>query len=64
MIGEFLKELYQAGVASISYLNPWQPSRPAEAEAYQALLDELAGRGVRVAQLELPDELLDLRAAP
>jgi len=59
-----LKELYQAGVAAIHYLNAWQPSRPTEAEAYQALLDELAGRGVLVSQLELPDELLDLRAAP
>ena len=56
-----LKELYQAGVTAIRYLNQWAPSDPDEAQAYDALLGELAGRGVVVAQLELPDGLLDLR---
>jgi dCMP deaminase len=56
-----LKELYQAGVTSIRYLNAWTPSDPVEAGAYDALLEELAGRGVVVAPLELPDGLLDLR---
>jgi dCMP deaminase len=56
-----LKELYQAGVTSIRYLNAWTPSDPVEAGAYDALLEELAGRGVVVAALELPDGLLDLR---
>jgi dCMP deaminase len=56
-----LKELYQAGVTSIRYLNEWTPSDPVDAAAYEALLGELAGRGVVVAALELPAELLDLR---
>ena len=56
-----LKELYQAGVTGVRYLNPWAPSDPVEASAYDALLDELAARGVNVTQLELPQELLDLR---
>ena len=56
-----LKELYQAGVSSIRYLNEWTPSDPVDAAAYDALLGELAGRGVVVAPLELPAELLDLR---
>jgi dCMP deaminase len=56
-----LKELYQAGVTSIRYLNAWTPSSLVEAGAYDALLEELAGRNVVVAPLELPDGLLDLR---
>ncbi len=59
-----LKELYQAGVGEVRYLNAWQPDIEAEAEAYQALLDEMRARGVTVEQLQLPDSLLDLRAAP
>ena len=59
-----LKELYQAGVAAIRYLNSWQPQRPGEADAYQGLLEEIAAQGVRIEQLELPEGLLDLRAAP
>src|ERR1700752_3155348 len=55
-----LKELYQAGVAGVRYLNPWIPSDPVEAEAYEALVAEMAARGVPVTQLELPTELLDL----
>jgi dCMP deaminase len=56
-----LKELYQSGVTAIRYLNEWTPSQPLEADAYEALLGELAGRGVVVAPLELPEGLLDLR---
>jgi dCMP deaminase len=56
-----LKELYQAGVTTIRHLNEWTPSDPVEAGAYENLLNELAGRGVVVAPLELPEELLDLR---
>jgi dCMP deaminase len=56
-----LKELYQAGVTTIRHLNEWTPSDPVEAGAYESLLNELAGRGVVVAPLELPEELLDLR---
>jgi dCMP deaminase len=58
-----LKELYQAGVTAVRYLNPWSPSEPREAEAYEALLREMAVRGVPVVQLLLPDDLLDLRAS-
>src|SRR3954454_20320048 len=58
-----LKELYQAGVAAVRYLNAWSPSEAREADAYQALLDEMAGRGVPVERLELPEALLDLRAS-
>jgi dCMP deaminase len=58
-----LKELYQSGVAAIRYLNSWSPSDPREAAAYEALLDEMAGRGVPVERLELPEALLDLRAS-
>ena len=47
--------------AAVRYLNEWTPSDPVEAEAYDALLGELAGRGVVVAPLELPEGLLDLR---
>ena len=56
-----LKELYQSGVSAVRYLNEWTPSDPVEAAAYDSLLGELAGRGVVVAPLELPAELLDLR---
>ena len=46
------------------YLNAWAPSVPQEAEAYDALLAEMQERGVSVEPLELPESLLDLRAAP
>ena len=58
-----LKELYQAGVSGIRYLNPWSPGDPLEAEAYAALLSEMEQRGVAVTQLELSEQLLDLRPA-
>jgi dCMP deaminase len=56
-----LKELYQAGVAGIRYLNEWAPSDPVEAEAYAALLVEMRSRGVGVEPLQLPAQMLDLR---
>jgi dCMP deaminase len=56
-----LKEAYQAGVAAVRHLNPWEPSDPVEAEAYAALLEEMRSRGVAVEPLELPSRLLDLR---
>jgi dCMP deaminase len=58
-----LKELYQAGVAGVRYLNPWEPSDPLEADAYRELVSEMALRGVAVQRLELPEQLLDLRPA-
>jgi dCMP deaminase len=58
-----LKELYQAGVAGIRYLNAWEPSDPLEADAYRELVSEMALRGVAVQRLELPEQLLDLRPA-
>jgi dCMP deaminase len=58
-----LKELYQAGVAGVRYLNSWAPSDPVERDAYRALLAEMDARGVEVTQLELPEQLLDLRPA-
>jgi dCMP deaminase len=56
-----LKELYQAGVRGVRYLNEWTPSDPVEAEAYGELISEMAVRGVFVEALELPENLLDLR---
>jgi dCMP deaminase len=56
-----LKELYQAGVTGVRYLNEWSPREPLEADAYDTLLADLAARGVRVAPLDLPASLLDLR---
>jgi dCMP deaminase len=58
-----LKELYQAGVARIHHLNEWMPSDPVEAAAYTELLAEMHRHGVAVEPLELPEELLDLRAS-
>jgi dCMP deaminase len=58
-----LKELYQAGVAGVRYLNSWAPSDPVERDAYRALLAEMDARGVEVTQLELSEQLLDLRPA-
>jgi dCMP deaminase len=58
-----LKELYQAGVERIRYLNRWSPSESRESEAYDALLAEMAAHGVAVEGLELPERLLDLRAS-
>ena len=56
-----LKELYQAGVSGVRYLNEWVPRDPVEAEAYADLISEMAARGVAVEPLELSEELLDLR---
>ena len=56
-----LKELYQAGVQGVRYLNEWTPSDPVEAEAYADLISEMAVRGVAVEALDLPEGLLDLR---
>ena len=58
-----LKELYQAGVTGVRYLNEWEPSDPVEAEAYADLIGEMAARDVAVEALELPENLLDLRPA-
>jgi dCMP deaminase len=58
-----LKELYQAGVAGVRFLNPWLPSDPDEANAYEELLGEMRVRGVEVEELELPAALLDLSPA-
>jgi dCMP deaminase len=56
-----LKESYQAGVAAVRYLNPWEPPDPIEADAYDGLVAEMRARGVVVDPLELPAALLDLR---
>ena len=58
-----LKELYQAGVTGVRYLNAWTPSDPVEAGAYESLLAEMRVHGVTVDPLELPEALLDLRSA-
>jgi len=56
-----LKELYQAGVAAIRFLNDWTPSDPLLAESYASLLAEMGALGVTVSQLPLDPALLDLR---
>jgi len=56
-----LKELYQAGVSGVRYLNEWVPRDPVEAEAYADLISEMAVRRVAVEPLELSEDLLDLR---
>jgi dCMP deaminase len=56
-----LKELHQGGIASVRYLNVWSPSPAPLREAYEALLERLAERGVGVKELALDPELLDLR---
>jgi dCMP deaminase len=58
-----LKELHQGGIASVRYLNAWSPKPPPLREAYDALLAELAARGVTVEELALDAALLDLRGA-
>jgi dCMP deaminase len=58
-----LKELHQGGIASVRYLNAWSPTPTPLREAYETLLEHLAGRGVRVEELALDPELLDLRGA-
>ena len=58
-----LKELHQAGVTR----GPLPQHLGAAAEparsAYQRLIGDLGANGVRVAQLALPERLLDLRGA-
>jgi dCMP deaminase len=58
-----LKELHQAGIAAIRYLNEWQPAGEPALGAYRDLLASLTGEGMAVAQLALDASLLDLRAA-
>ena len=59
-----LKELHQAGVSQIRYLNEWEPAEGPTRDAYRALLETLAGQGVVVAALQLDGDLLDLRPDP
>ena len=43
-----LKELYQAGVGGVRYLNEWTPSDPVEAGAYRELISAMAlGKSAR-----------------
>ena len=56
-----LKELHQAGVCEVRYLNAWQPAPGLLLDAYLALIERLAGQGLVVSQLTLRDDLLDLR---
>jgi dCMP deaminase len=58
-----LKELHQAGVTEVRFLNPWAPSSPPLREAYDALIAELGTHGLRVEPLVLEPALLDLRGA-
>jgi dCMP deaminase len=58
-----LKELHQGGIASVRYLNAWSPTPAPLRAAYEALLERLAERGVRVEELALDPGLLDLRGA-
>ena len=55
-----LKELRQAGVERVVYLNPWQPGGELEQGAYHALLGQLAGLGTTVEQLDLDPAVLQL----
>jgi dCMP deaminase len=58
-----LKELHQGGVANVRYLNAWTPAPEPLRAAYEALLERLAGCGVRVEELALDPGLIDLRGA-
>ena len=58
-----LKELHQAGVRRVRFLNPWEPAEGLLRDAYRALLSALAAQGVDCAQLTLDPSLLDLRGA-
>jgi dCMP deaminase len=55
-----LKELRQAGIERIVYLNPWAPGDDAERGAYEELLGNLRGLGVVIEQLELDPAVLQL----
>ena len=56
-----LKELRQAGVARIGYLNEWAPGDPPALAAYVRLLADLARLGVTLDHVEVADEVRDLR---
>jgi dCMP deaminase len=56
-----LKELHQAGVRRVRFLNPWEPAPGLLRDNYRALLGLLAEQGVECAQLPLDPALLDLR---
>ena len=56
-----LKELHQAGVREVAYLNEWAPGDERARAAYLELLAELARQGVVVRHLALPPARLDLR---
>jgi dCMP deaminase len=58
-----LKELRQAGVTRIVYLNGWEPADEPERGAYQGLLARLRELGTSVEQLALDPAVLDLGAA-
>jgi dCMP deaminase len=57
-----LKELRQAGVERIVYLNPWAPGDAAERGAYDDLLANLEELGVRIEHLDLDPAVLQLGA--
>jgi dCMP deaminase len=59
-----LKELRQAGVERIVFLNAWEPSGELERSAYYALLDELGRLGTSVEGLDLDPAVLELTAGP
>jgi dCMP deaminase len=55
-----LKELRQAGVERIVYLNPWVPADEVERSAYDGLLEHLGELGVAIEHLDLDPEVLQL----
>jgi dCMP deaminase len=55
-----LKELRQAGVERVVFLNAWEPGGELEREAYYALLGQLALLGTAVEQLDLDPAVLAL----
>ena len=59
-----LKELRQAGVERIVFLNAWEPGGELERAAYHALVGELGRLGTQVVQLELDPAMLELSAGP
>jgi dCMP deaminase len=59
-----LKELRQAGVERIVYLNGWEPSGELAREAYYALLGQLALLGTAVEKLDLDPAVLELGLTP
>ena len=58
-----LKELRQAGVERIVYLNPWAPGDEGERAAYEDLLAQLEELGVTIEHLDLDPAVLQLGAA-